>query len=196
MKVSKATMAEHREKIIAAAATRFRERGFEGIGVVDLMREAGLTHGGFYGHFDSKEELVKLASESAIRNSTAKWEQVMSGAKGDPLRALGQYYLSIRHRENPGSGCLFPSLGGEIARQPSSVKKAITDGLKKFLELLEGTVRGKTEEVRRRKAITAYASMVGGMVLARSVSDPVLSKEILDAVACSLPTIAQNGASA
>jgi TetR/AcrR family transcriptional repressor of nem operon len=190
MKVSKEKMAEHREKIIASAAKRFRERGFEGIGVAELMKEAGLTHGGFYGHFASKEELVELALERAMRDSTAKWEKVMAEAQGDPLHALAEFYLSLRHCKNPGTGCLFPSLGGEIARQPTGVRNAVTDGLQGFLGLLGRVIRGKTEKTRRRKAIAAYASMIGGMVLARSTADPALSGEILEAVAESLPDIA------
>jgi TetR/AcrR family transcriptional repressor of nem operon len=196
MKVSKEKMAEHREKIIASAAKRFRERGFEGIGVAELMKEAGLTHGGFYGHFASKEELVELALERAMRDSTAKWEKVMTEAQGDPLQALAEFYLSLRHCKNPGTGCLFPTLGGEIARQPTSVRNAVTDGLQRLLSLLGRATRGKTEETRRRKAIAAYASMIGGMVLARSTEDPALSGEILEAVAESLPHIAANAPAA
>ena len=196
MKVSKEKMAEHREKIIASAAKRFRERGFEGIGVAELMKEAGLTHGGFYGHFASKEELVELALARAMRDSTAKWEKVMAEAQGDPLQALAEFYLSLRHCKNPGTGCLFPSLGGEIARQPTGVRSAVTDGLQRFLSLLGRAIRGKTEKTRRRKAIAAYASMIGGMVLARSTKDPALSAEILEAVAESLPHITANAPAA
>ena len=196
MKISKEKMAEHREKIIASAAKRFRERGFEGIGVAELMKEAGLTHGGFYGHFASKEELVELALERAMRDSTAKWEKVMAEAQGDPLQALAEFYLSLRHCKNPGTGCLFPSLGGEIARQPTGVRSAVTDGLQRFLSLLGRAIRGKTEKARRRKAIAAYASMIGGMVLARSTKDPALSAEILEAVAESLPHITANAPAA
>ena len=190
MKVSKEKMAEHREKIIASAAKRFRERGFEGIGVAELMKEAGLTHGAFYGHFASKEELVELAMERAFRDSNAKWEKVIAEAEGDPLQALGEFYLSLRHWKNAGTGCIFPSLGGEITRQPTRVQNAVTEGLQRFLGLLGRTIRGKTEETRRRKAIAAYASMVGGMVLARSTKDPALSAEILEAVSEALPDIA------
>lgn len=190
MKVSKEKMAEHREKIIASAAKRFRERGFEGIGVAELMKEAGLTHGAFYGHFASKEELVELAMERAFRDSNAKWEKVIAEAEGDPLQALGEFYLSLRHWKNAGTGCIFPSLGGEITRQPTRVQNAVTEGLQRFLGLLGGAIRGQTEETRRRKAIAAYASMVGGMVLARSTKDPALSAEILEAVSEALPGIA------
>src|SRR5271170_3287736 len=101
MKVSKQKMAEHREQIIAAAAKRFREQGFDGISVADLMKEVGLTHGGFYGHFTSKEELVALASLRAMSDSAAKWQKVIDGAPGDPLEALAESYLSQRHHDHP-----------------------------------------------------------------------------------------------
>lgn len=182
MKVTKEKMAEHREKILVSAAKRFRERGFEGIGVADLMKEAGLTHGGFYGHFDSKEELVTLASERALNETAEQWEKVIDTAQDDPLEALANYYLSTRHRERPGSGCLLAALGSDLSRQPSSVKAIVTSGLRRCLGLLEGTVPGRTA-ARRQRAIAALASMVGGMVLARSVDDSALSREILKSVA-------------
>jgi TetR/AcrR family transcriptional regulator, transcriptional repressor for nem operon len=185
VKVSKEKMAEHREKILVSAAKRFRERGFEGIGVADLMKEAGLTHGGFYGHFDSKEELVTHASARALNETAEQWEKVIASAHDDPLEALAEYYLSTRHRERPGSGCLLAALGSDLSRQPYSVKAVVTSGLQRCLGLLEGTVLGRTA-ARRQKAIAALASMVGGMVLARSVADPALSREILKSVAESL----------
>jgi TetR/AcrR family transcriptional repressor of nem operon len=190
MKVSREKMAEHREKIISSASKRFREQGFDGIGVADLMKEAGLTHGGFYGHFDSKEELVGLATERALHDSVAKWERVMGGETGDPMQTFGRQYLSLQHWRNPGTGCLFASLGGEVGRQPVTVRNRVTEGVQRMIKLLGTYTRGKTEAARRRKAISAYASVVGGMILARSVSDPALAEEILDAVAESLPRLA------
>jgi TetR/AcrR family transcriptional repressor of nem operon len=186
MKASRKKMAEHREKILLSAARRFRERGFAGIGVAELMKEAGLTHGGFYGHFESKEELIALASQRALDDTAGQWEKVIATAQDDPLEALAKYYLSTHHRERPGSGCLLAALGSDVSRQPSSLKAVVTSGLRRCLRLLESAVPGKTEDTRRRRAIAALASMVGGMVLARSVSDPALSREILRSVAESL----------
>jgi TetR/AcrR family transcriptional regulator, transcriptional repressor for nem operon len=190
MKVSKEKMAEHRETIITAAAKRFRELGFEGISVAELMKEAGLTHGGFYGHFSSKEELIALATERAMRDSTSRWERILTGAPDAPMEALAQHYLSMRHCKNPGVGCLFSSLGTDVARQPSSVRSAVTDGLQRFFKLLEDVIPKRSARTRRRKAILAYAGLVGGMVLARSTEDQELAEEILNAVAESLPYIA------
>ena len=186
MKVSKEKMAEHREEIIASAAKRFRERGFEGIGVAELMKEVGLTHGGFYGHFASKEELVALASERAMSDSRNRWEQILGDAKQAPIAALAKHLVSQRHCNTPGSGCLVAALGSEVGRQPETVRDAVTAGLKRSLDLLTKFVKGRTQDARRKRAIAAYASMVGGVILARSSNDPDLSLEILEAVAASL----------
>jgi TetR/AcrR family transcriptional regulator, transcriptional repressor for nem operon len=176
MKVSREKMAEHREQILAAAAKSFREHGFDGISVADLMKEVGLTHGGFYGHFESKEELVALASQRAMNDT------------------LATFYLSRQHSNRPGSGCLFAAIGSDISRQPFSVRKTITAGFQKFIEIITSITPGRTKESRREKAITTYASMIGGMILARSVADTALAIEILQAVASSLSQNARQDA--
>ena len=192
MKVSRQKMAEHRERILAAAANRFREHGFDGISVADLMKEAGLTHGGFYGHFSSKEELVALASLRAMGESVAKWEKVVDEAPGDPLQALARSYLSLRHYNHPETGCLLAALGSELARQPSSVRDAVREGQQQFFALLTRIVPGQTKAARKKRAIAVLATMVGGMVLARTVSDPQLRQEILETVAASIPRSVQD----
>ena len=192
MRVSKQTMAEHREQIIAAAANRFREHGFDGISVADLMKEVGLTHGGFYGHFSSKEELVALAAARAMRDTAARWQKVIDEAPGDPLEALAKSYLSLRHHDHPETGCLVAAVGSELARQPSSVKDAVTEGQQYIFDEIARIVPGKTKAARKKKAIAALAAMIGGMLLARSVSDPELRQEILDTVAASVPRSVQD----
>src|SRR3954453_6223646 len=104
MKVSREQAALNRERIVETAAQLFRERGFEGIGVADLMKEAGLTHGGFYGHFASKEDLMAEASARALTRSLALLNELAEGAPGDPVSAVADAYLSSRHRDNPGAG--------------------------------------------------------------------------------------------
>jgi TetR/AcrR family transcriptional repressor of nem operon len=194
MKVSREKMAEHREQILAAAAESFREHGFDGISVADLMKEVGLTHGGFYGHFESKEELVALASQRAMNDTATRWENVVKEADGKPLDALATFYLSRQHSNRPGSGCLFAAIGSDISRQPFSVRKTITAGFQKFIEIITSITPGKTKELRRQKAINTYASMIGGMILARSVADTALATEILQAVASSLSQSARQDA--
>jgi TetR/AcrR family transcriptional regulator, transcriptional repressor for nem operon len=188
MKVSKETMAEHREQIITAAARRFRERGFDGVSVADIMKEVGLTHGGFYGHFSSKEELAALASQRAMAEAIAKWQKVVDEAPGDRLETLVNFYLSLRHHGHPETGCLLATLGTEVARQPLAVKEAVTIGQRKVLDFLSSIAPGKTKALRRRQAVIALAAMVGGMTLARGSSDPQLRQEILDTVAQSVPS--------
>jgi TetR/AcrR family transcriptional repressor of nem operon len=186
MRVSKETMAEHREQILAAAAGRFRERGFDGISVAELMKEVGLTHGGFYGHFSSKEELTALAVLRAMNNAAARWQKVIDEAPGDPLEAIAEYYLSMRHHDHPEAGCLFAALGSELARQPSSVRDSVAEGQERFFDLLARILPGRTKAARKKKAVAIFASMVGGMILARSVSDPELRREILQSVRASV----------
>ena len=187
MKVSKQKMAEHREQIITAAAKRFREKGFNGIGVADLMKEVGLTHGGFYGHFGSKEELIGMASQRALCESTKKWKKVIEEAPDRPLEVFSRYYLSRRHQMHPETGCLFASLGSELDRQPRSVKEAVMEEQLTIFDLLSRIVPGRTKAVKRKQAIVVLAGLIGGMILARSVPDDVLSEEILETVSSSIP---------
>ena len=127
MKVSREQAAQNRERIVEAAAQLFRERGFDGIGVADLMKEAGLTHGGFYGHFSSKEDLIAEASARALTRSLALWSKVAERAPGDPLSAIAGVYLTSRHRDDPGTGCLLAALGPDVSRQGPAVRRAVTD---------------------------------------------------------------------
>jgi TetR/AcrR family transcriptional repressor of nem operon len=181
MKVSREEKAEHREQIIAVAAKRFREKGFDGISVSDLMKEAGLTHGGFYGHFSSKEELMALAVQRALRETGERWEKVMESAPDRPLEALAQYYLTPKHQAHPETGCLLAALGGELSRQPEAVKKAVMEEQQRLLAVIAKAVPGRTKAAKRKQAIGVLARLVGAMILARSVPDAALSAEILEA---------------
>src|SRR5437870_9078504 len=110
MKVSREQAAQNRERILHAAAQLFRERGFEGVGVADLMKEAGLTHGGFYGHFSSKEDLMAQACARASARSRSLWSKLAERSPQDPLSEIAGVYLTSRHRDNPGEGCLMAAL--------------------------------------------------------------------------------------
>jgi TetR/AcrR family transcriptional regulator, transcriptional repressor for nem operon len=183
MKVSREMMAEHKEQIIASAAKGYRERGFNGISVADLMKEVGLTHGGFYRHFSSKDELIALSALRAVSETIIEWRKIADDATGDRLEAVVHYYLSLRHHDHPETGCLAAALGCELSRLPSSVKDAVTDGERRVIDFLSGIAPGKTKTLRRRQAILAFALMVGGMTLARMASDGELRQEILKDVA-------------
>jgi len=191
MKVSREQAARHRERILEAAAQRFRERGFEGIGVADLMKEAGLTHGGFYGHFSSKEDLIAEASASALAQSLERWGKLTDRASGDPLSALAGAYLTTRHRDNPGAGCVLAALGPDVSRQGPAVRGSVTGYVRSACDLVAKLVPGKSKAARRQKAISTWATLVGAMVIARAVDDRALSKEILDAGLASVKGLTQ-----
>lgn len=182
MRVTREQAAENHDRIVETAARLFRERGFEGVGVAELMQAAGLTHGGFYGHFESKEDLMERACERALEGSTERWRRRADGARGPAaLRALARGYLTERHRDDPGNGCLLASLGPDAARHGPGVRRAITRWLDSSLGFLAQHVRGRTAAARRAKAIATLSAWVGAMVLARAVADEALSREILAA---------------
>jgi TetR/AcrR family transcriptional regulator, transcriptional repressor for nem operon len=181
MKVSRVQAAENRERIIASAARLFREKGFDGVGVADIMADAGLTHGGFYGHFASKDDLIAQACTHAMGESEARWTRHNERESGQTLKDIVGRYVSARHRDDPGHGCTWAALGGELARQDGRTRATATEGLRMQLDLLEPSVRGRTAAERRRKALATYAEMVGAVMLARAVNDAALSAEILEA---------------
>ena len=186
MKVSREQAAQNRERIVEAAARLFRERGFEGIGVADLMKEAGLTHGGFYGHFSSKDDLIAEASARALAGSLGLLSNVAERASGESLSTVAGAYLTGKHRDNPGTGCLLAALGSDVSRQGPAVRRAVTDHMRSAVELLTKLVPGKAKTARRQKAISTYATLVGAMVLARAVDNRELSQEILEAARASV----------
>src|SRR5919205_918412 len=136
MKVSREQAAQNRERILDRAAELFRERGFEGIGVADLMKAAGLTHGGFYGHFSSKEDLMAQACARALSGSLEQWNRLAERAPDAPMSAIANAYLSNRHRDHPGQGCALAALGTDISRQNLTVRHAVTEGVRALVGML------------------------------------------------------------
>src|SRR5262245_30004935 len=181
MRVTRAQAEAHREKILAVAGTLFREHGFDGIGVADIMKRAGLTHGGFYGHFSSKDALAAEITERVIGRDG--WLQRLTGSASPSFRDVVRKYLSPRHRDEPGRGCLFAALSSEVARQPQGVRHAFTEGLRHRIDALRRVIPGRSEAARRRKALATMSGLVGALTLARAVDDPRLSDEILEAAA-------------
>ena len=181
MKVSREKAAENRERILKTAARLFREKGFDGIGVADLMKSVGLTHGGFYGHFASKSDLAAKACERALERSHEKWERLAEAAGDDAFMALVDNYLSEAHRDQPGSGCVLSTLSSDAARQEKPVRQTVTNGLKALISVLEKAVPGGSGAAKRRAALAVMAQMVGAVVLSRIAEDEPLSSEILTA---------------
>lgn len=173
MKVSKEQLAENRQRILDGAARLFRERGFEGVTVAEIMAAAGLTHGAFYGHFSSKEDLIAQSFAHVLFPDTDKTENEKTMAD------YAGAYLSARHRDGPGSGCLFSTLGTEVGRTNGAARHTMTQALERRIESFSQTAPGETPEERRRAAIAGWAAMVGAMVLARISDDPALSDEIM-----------------
>jgi TetR/AcrR family transcriptional regulator, transcriptional repressor for nem operon len=185
MKVTRAQAQENRARVLEVAGRLFREKGLDGIGVDALMKGAGLTHGGFYANFESKEDLMAQACEHALAELVTRWGKVVGGANGDPLATVVTGYLSARHRDDPRNGCVLAALGADLARKSPAVRHGVTEGMRRFIELLTRIVPGRSRAPRRKRALALYASLVGAMVLARAVDDPALSTEILQALAAS-----------
>lgn len=175
MRVSREQAAENRERIVDAAARLFRDKGFDGVGVDAIMKEAGLTHGGFYGHFASKDALAAEAVTRALKGNGARQADLAG------LAGIVSEYLSERHRADRANGCTVAALGADCGRQGPAVRKNLTAGVRAQIRHLAGLLKRGTPASRRRRAIAAYAGMVGTLTLARAVDDPELSREILAA---------------
>jgi TetR/AcrR family transcriptional repressor of nem operon len=165
-------------QIVEIAAQKMRESGTEGPGVAEIMKAAGLTHGGFYKHFDSRDDLVAEAVEAAVAQSRDGFAEVIEGAD-DPLAAFVDWYLSPAHRDEPGTGCAVVALGADAARADERVRATYTGQVERYVAQMEELL-GEGEDVRRR-AIAAVSEMVGAVLIARAVGDEGLSEEILAA---------------
>jgi len=169
---------ETRQRIIDAAAKRFREDGVASAGVAGLMADAGLTNGAFYAHFDSKEDLLRAALVQA--HDKRKEAMQAARARGDDPEVWIRAYLSPRHRDNPGTGCLVSTLAAEIARHPHKTREVFALGVAEFIDLVAAELPGGTAETRLRDATALYAMLVGTLQLARAVGDMELSDQILE----------------
>jgi TetR/AcrR family transcriptional repressor of nem operon len=182
MKVSREQAAENRERVVENAARLFKERGYNGIGVAELMRSAGLTHGGFYGNFGSKEALMQEAVDRSFGHTLKSWDKVDENNPAQALESIASSYLSTAHRDNPGYGCLLSALGPEVARMAPEIRAKVTAGVSRQIEKLSHVMVPGTPEDQRQAAIVVFASMVGALIMSRAVDDPALSEEFLNAV--------------
>src|SRR4051812_19944422 len=186
MRVSRIQAEENRQAVINAASRLFRERGFDGIGLKDLMEGAGLTQGAFYKQFASKEDLAAQASKRALESVADRWTSAAEANPKDPLGAVIAFYLSMGHREERMDGCPVVALGSDAARQGSDVKASFEAGINAYLETLSRMIAetdGKGLKTAKRKAMAILSTMVGALTLSRAVNDADLGRAILDAAA-------------
>jgi TetR/AcrR family transcriptional regulator, transcriptional repressor for nem operon len=182
MRYSKEHKLETHARIVKKASVRLREKGAHGIGVADLMKEAGLTHGGFYAHFDSRETLVIEAFADAMDRSTERWRTLAE--QTPPEKRLGtivESYLTPLHRDDPGHGCAVPTLGAEIARESPKTRKAFAAKLEQMIDMLSAQIPELPRKAARKQAMAAISTMMGTLVLARIAGSGEFSDEILAA---------------
>jgi TetR/AcrR family transcriptional repressor of nem operon len=183
MRVSRIQAAENRQTVINVASRLFRGRGFDGIGLKDLMRGAGLTQGAFYKQFASKDDLAAQASRRALESAFSRWSAAAAANPKDPLGAVIAFYLSTEHREERMDGCPIVALGSDAARQGRDVKASFEAGIKAHLEVLGRLIAETDGEAPQGKAMAILSTMVGALTLSRVVNDPDLAQAFLDAAA-------------
>jgi TetR/AcrR family transcriptional repressor of nem operon len=182
MRYSREHKQETHERIVKKASVRLREKGAHGIGVADLMKEAGLTHGGFYAHFDSREALVVEAFAYAMDRSTERWRKVAEQTPPDKrLATIVENYLTPVHRDDPGNGCAVPALGAEIARESLKTRKAFAAKLEQMIDMMADQVPDVPRKAARKQAMATLATMIGTLVLSRIAGTGEFSGEILGA---------------
>jgi len=182
MRYSREHKLETHARIVKKASVRLREKGAHGIGVADLMKDAGLTHGGFYAHFDSREALVIEAFAHAMDRSTERWRKIgLETVPEKRLATIVDSYLTPAHRDDPGHGCAVPTLGAEIARESPRTRKAFAAKLEQMIDMLAEQIPGVPAKVARKQAMAALATMMGTLVLARIGGTGEFSDEILAA---------------
>ncbi|UYO52537.1 TetR/AcrR family transcriptional regulator [Rhodopseudomonas palustris] len=182
MRYSKEHKQETHDRIVRRASVKLREKGAHGIGVADLMKDAGLTHGGFYAHFASREALVIEAFSYAMDRSTERWRKLAEELPPEQrLAALVDGYLSANHRDDPGRGCAVPALGAEIARESPKTRKAFAAKLDDMIAMIAAQCVDAPPKTARKQAMATLATMMGTLVLARIAGSGELSDEILAA---------------
>jgi TetR/AcrR family transcriptional regulator, transcriptional repressor for nem operon len=180
MRYSKEHKFETHARIVKRASVKLRERGAHGIGVADLMQDAGLTHGGFYAHFDSRDALVIEAFTHAMDRSTEHWRKQAAETPAEKrLSAIVNGYLSPVHRDNPGQGCAVPALASDIAREGAKTRRAFSGRMQQMIEILAKQFPGLPPKAARKQAVAALATMMGSLVMARVAGNGEFSDEIL-----------------
>jgi TetR/AcrR family transcriptional repressor of nem operon len=169
------------ERIVKTAARAIRRSGYGGTGVAEIMKEAGLTHGGFYAHFDSREEMLAEAADRAGADGMALLERVAAATPKKPLEALLRTYLSKEHVEGVETGCAVAALGSEMPRQAPKVRRAATRRIKEMIDLVARQSPDWGQPGAHERALVTVATAVGALVLARAVDDLKLSNALREA---------------
>ena len=180
---SRAEKEKTHKRIVAIASKRFREKGVAGVGIAELMKEAGLTVGGFYKHFDSRDDLVAEAVGSAFGTWKRQVDAATSGGPPLTYAKLIDDYLNEVHRDDPGTGCAYSALAAELSRSDKKTRALASEQIRNDIQLIAGLLPGKNRRAARSRAILTFSALVGAMSLARAVSDQVRSREILKTVA-------------
>jgi TetR/AcrR family transcriptional repressor of nem operon len=175
---SKAEKAQSRKRILAAASTRIREAGLDGISVGEIMKSVNLTHGGFYGHFASRDALVAAALEQALAEGESA-SAAYAGERGNmTVKSIVNTYLSPAHRDHPSSGCAIPTLAGEVGRADPEVRAIMAQQLTKSFEVMSEAL-GETGEDSEQFAVSAWSMMVGAMMISRIMKDDPMADRVL-----------------
>jgi TetR/AcrR family transcriptional repressor of nem operon len=182
---SRAAKAESHERIVKVASERFRERGVDGIGMADLMKEAGLTPGGFYKHFASRADLVTEAIEHALRDGSAVADNIAANPKAT-IGWLIDGYLSLAHRDAIAASCAVTTLAGDVVRSGERARSAYAAQVNRYAELIGKLITALPARKKRAPALAALATLVGATAMARAVNDEKLSREILRSAAADL----------
>ena len=183
MRVSKEKAHENRERVIGVAGQLLREKGIDGIGIADLMQAAGLTHGGFYRQFKSKDDLVAQAVTRAFDDTRIALMDHIARTPGEPLRALVEYYVSSAHVDGVGQGCSLPALGSDASRTTDSALSAVFgNAVEAYLDAIASLAPGVDPNTARQHALAILAEMVGAIVIARAVAPGPLRDELVRTV--------------
>lgn len=175
------------ERIVQAAARAIRRSGYDGTGVADIMKEAGLTHGAFYAHFESREAMLAAAADRAGAESNAVAASVIAAVPPEQaLQAMMQVYLSKEHLASIETGCPISALGSEMPRQSPQVRRAATHRIKEMIDLVARQSPDWGQPAAHESALVTVATMVGTLMLARAVDDPALSNSLCSAALKSL----------
>jgi TetR/AcrR family transcriptional repressor of nem operon len=189
MRVTRTQAAENRARVIDVASRLFREHGFDGVGLNELMKGAGLTQGGFYKQFESKQDLAAQACDRAMELGAEQWSRAATSKPDAPFMALIDFYLSPEHRDEVGDGCPLVALGSDAGRQGAEVKASFETGIRARLEVLDDYMPEGDRKSARAKSMVVLSTMVGALLLSRATDDDDLSNDFLKSAADKLHQI-------